>query len=172
MIGHGGSGKDHLGKYLVDKGFNKNVAYTTRPMREGEVDGKDYNFITSDTFEEKINENYWHEYNCFIPDKKWYYGSSKPQYETCDLFIKEPTGISLLSDKERKECLVVFINIDEDIRRERMSSRKKNADNIERRLDGDRRDFHNFIDFDLEITDPEFNVKKVYNMILKMLNKS
>ena len=169
LVGHGGSGKDHLGKHLIEQGFKKNVAYTTRPKREGEENGKDYFFITSDEFIQKIDENYWHEYNCFIPEKNWYYGSSKPQYDKCTLFIKEPHGVSLLSDEEREECLVVYINIDEDIRRERMSIRKKNADSIERRIEGDRKDFVDFTNFDIEVNDPEFNVNEVYEIIIKKM---
>ena len=38
------------------------VSYTSRPMRKGEVDGVDYNFISKEKFEEKIKNNEFLEY--------------------------------------------------------------------------------------------------------------
>lgn len=167
LVGQGGGGKDYLAQYLMNMGFKRNVAYTTRPEREGEVDGEDYHFIMPDDFEGRIQENYWHEYNTFIPEKRWYYGSSRKQYEECDLFIKEPNGVSLLSEDERKECVVIYINIDEDIRRKRMSGRKKNDDDIERRIDSDRKDFENFTDYDIVVSDENFICSDVLKEIEK-----
>lgn len=165
LVGAGGSGKDYMAQYLVNRGFKRNIAYTTRPSREGEVDGEDYYFIMTDDFEGRIQENYWHEYNMFIPEKKWYYGSSRKQYEECDVFLKEPRGVSLLSEEEREECIVVYINIDEDIRRKRMSGRKKNYDDVERRINADRIDFENFTDYDIEITDENFSCPDILKKI-------
>ena len=170
LVGHGGSGKDHLSNFLIREGYKKNVAYTTRPKREGEVDGVDYNFITTNDFEQKINEKFWHEYNIFIPEKRWYYGSSKYNFEKCQLFIKEPQGVSQLKKTERDKCLVVFININENIRKERMLSRKKNADSVQRRIESDRKDFKDFKDFDIEINDPNFDSVEVFKEIKKFLS--
>jgi guanylate kinase len=167
LVGEGGSGKDYLAKYLIDNGYKRNVAYTTRPIREGEIDGKDYKFITRKDFENKINEDFWHEYNIFIPEKKWYYGSSRENFEKCNLFIKEPRAISLLSKEERNMCYIIWIKIDENIRRNRMSIRRKNDDNVERRIEGDRKDFEKFNDYDLLITDPNFNPKDILEKIIK-----
>lgn len=170
ILGAGGSGKDYLAQYLINMGFKKNIAYTTRPEREGEVNGEDYHFIMPDDFEGRIQENYWHEYNTFIPDKRWYYGSSKKQYEECDVFLKEPRGVSLLNGSERNECLIIYINIDEDIRRKRMSNRKKNDDDIERRITSDRKDFENFTDYDLLITSENFVCSDVLKEIEEYKN--
>lgn len=164
LVGAGGSGKDYLATYL-SKYLKKNVSYTTRPMREGEINGKDYHFISIDEFENKINEGYWHEYNMFIPEKKWFYGSSKENFNNCQLFIKEPYGVSQLTKQERKNSLIVYLNIDEDTRRERMSKRKNNADKIERRIESDKKDFENFMDFDIEIKDPNFDIEKLYQEV-------
>lgn len=170
LVGHGGCGKDYLAEYLIEKGFNRNIAYTTRPQREGEINGEDYFFINSDNFETKIDEGFWHEYNIFIPEKKWYYGSSQTQYDNCNLFIKEPNGVSLLKDTEREDCFVIYINISEQIRRERMSVRKKNADSIERRIEGDKKDFDGYTNFDYEINEEKFNTEQIYNVILSVNN--
>lgn len=45
LVGPSGSGKTTIGKELESKGIKQLVSYTTRPMREGEVDGRDYYFL-------------------------------------------------------------------------------------------------------------------------------
>lgn len=187
LVGQGGSGKDYLAEYLSKNGFTKNIAYTTRPQRANEIDGVNYFFINSGEFEQKIQENYWHEYNTFliskrkfgflnpiityfIPEKRWYYGSSRKQFNECDLFIKEVNGVSSLSKNERKQCLVVYVNIDEDIRRKRLSSRQ-DADNTERRLAADKSDFENFEDFDIMITNPFFDCETIKKIILSEMER-
>ena len=47
IVGQSGAGKTELTKYLAEKyGIPFVVSYTTRPMREGEVDGVDHNFVS------------------------------------------------------------------------------------------------------------------------------
>ena len=51
VTGPSASGKTELVKKMVDNyGFEKLVSVTTRPMREGEVEGKDYYFIDEARF--------------------------------------------------------------------------------------------------------------------------
>lgn len=163
IVGHGASGKDHLSDYLIEKKFKKNISYTTRPIRDNEVDEETYFFISVEDFKEKIEIDFWHEYNVFVND--WYYGSSKEQFEKRNLFIKEPHGISLLSKEERERSYIVYVNIDESIRRGRLYERK-DADSVERRLEGDSKDFENFTDFDLVITNPNFSAETILFKIM------
>lgn len=48
-----GAGKTSLvqGLLAADKGLRLSISYTTRPPRPGEVNGKDYHFVSRDTFE-------------------------------------------------------------------------------------------------------------------------
>ncbi len=48
-----GAGKTSLVRALLaaDPAVQLSISYTTRPMRPGEVDGRDYHFVTKDTFE-------------------------------------------------------------------------------------------------------------------------
>lgn len=55
IMGKSSSGKDTIYKRLMedkDLGFKNIVGYTTRPIREGETDGKEYFFVTTETMEE------------------------------------------------------------------------------------------------------------------------
>ena len=46
IIGPSGAGKDTVAAMLSDiLGYNVLCSYTTRPMREGEVDGKEHHFV-------------------------------------------------------------------------------------------------------------------------------
>ena len=45
-----------------DNNINLAISYTSRPMRKGEVDGKDYYFISHEEFEEKIANDEFLEY--------------------------------------------------------------------------------------------------------------
>lgn len=150
LVGKGGSGKDHLRKTLVEKGFRYCVSHTTRPMRDGEENGRDYWFIESS---EHVNmaEDFYE--GVFF--NGWFYGTSIEEFNRSDLFIMTPGGIQKLTEKDRKESLIVYLNIDEDTRRTRLESRR-DADDVKRRLEADFRDFLDFTDFDLEITDPNF----------------
>ena len=59
LVAKGAGGKDHLRKRFEKQGFTYAVSYTTRPPREGEVDGKDYIFISEDEFLNMIANNEW-----------------------------------------------------------------------------------------------------------------
>ncbi len=64
VSGPSGTGKGTVCDVLLKE--TKNLAYsisaTTRQPRAGEVDGKNYYFLTKDAFEEKIRENAFLEY--------------------------------------------------------------------------------------------------------------
>ena len=51
IIGKNGSGKSYLANKLYNLGFKRNVGYTTRPIRDNEIDGLDYFFITQEKLE-------------------------------------------------------------------------------------------------------------------------
>ena len=64
LLGASGSGKSTIEKILSDKyDYEKIVSYTTRPQRVGETNGKDYHFITNETFKEALHKNLFAEYD-------------------------------------------------------------------------------------------------------------
>lgn len=154
LVGKGGSGKDYARKKLESFGLKYCASHTSRPPRDGEIDGIDYHFISYDEAIEKINEgNFFYESVVF---NGWIYGTSNFEFDKSDLFIMTPKGISKLIDLDRKESAIFFLDIDEKTRRKRLSERR-DADTVERRIQADEKDFENFINYDYRITDPEFN---------------
>jgi guanylate kinase len=80
-----------------------------------------------------------------------------------------PYGISKLQKKDREESFVVFLDIEESIRRKRLENRS-DADKVERRIKADEDDFRDFIDFDFVIKNPKFSWEDL-DEILKIYKK-
>ena len=85
LSGVSGAGKDTIKKELIKRMDNiiTMPSYTDRKPRPGEEDGKVYNFITTEDFENKIRENEFYEYSVH---HEHYYGTSK---KILDSKIKE-----------------------------------------------------------------------------------
>ncbi len=58
MMGKSSSGKDTLFKMLKKNfpGLKEIILYTTRPLREGEVEGREYHFVTDQVLEDFRND--------------------------------------------------------------------------------------------------------------------
>lgn len=75
LSGPSGVGKGTVRKALFEKRGNRldySVSMTTRPIREGEVDGVDYYFVSKEEFEKRIEEEKFLEYASFVGN---YYGT-------------------------------------------------------------------------------------------------
>ncbi len=109
--------------------------------------------MTRPQAQDMIDMDQFYEWVAF---NNWIYGTTVEQFEEDDVFIMTPSGLAHLSDDARKESLVIFFDIDEEIRRKRMLSRNMPGDSVERRLEADRKDFENFTNYDIKITNHDF----------------
>lgn len=153
LVGRGASGKDHMRKTLETRGYKYAVSYTTRPPRPGEIHGKDYIFISDSEAERMIQAGEFYEYVVF---NEWIYGTTNEQFYNDDVFIMTPKGLAHLSEDDRKSSFVIFLDIDQEIRKQRMLDRNMPGDSVERRIVADRLDFDNFQNYDIKITNPDF----------------
>lgn len=169
LVGKAASGKDHARKILEAYGAKYAVSYTTRPPREGEVDAKDYFFLDPAEFEHMINKDEMYEY---VEFNGWYYGTTNKQMAECNAFIMTPLGLSHLTPQDRKESFVVYFNIDETIRRDRMSVRQGNADSVERRIIADEEDFSLYTNHDLVIADPNYTDEIIVFLFKDLIEKN
>lgn len=82
ISGPSGSGKDTVLKKLFEKmpELEFSISSVSREMREGEVEGEKYNFVTREHFEKMIEENALLEYNIYCGN---YYGTPKAPVEKC-----------------------------------------------------------------------------------------
>jgi guanylate kinase len=153
LVGCAASGKDHMRKRFEEKGLKYAVSYTTRPPREGEVNGKDYFFISDEEASRMIAANEFYEWVQF---NGWIYGTTVEQMSHDDIFIMTPKGLSHVKPEDRKESIVLYFDIAEQIRKERLAARHMPGDTLARRIEADRLDFENFIDYDIRIANSNF----------------
>jgi len=81
LSGPSGVGKGTVRKALFEmEGHDLvySISMTTRPPREGEVDGEDYYFVSEEEFERRIREELFIEYAEFVGN---YYGTPKDKVE-------------------------------------------------------------------------------------------
>lgn len=150
IVGPGGSGKDFLRKKMENKGFSYGVSFTSRPSREGEAEGIDYYYRDLDFF--------YTNSDMFLSIKEfngWKYALSKEEFHTKNLFIFTPAGLKDLSEDLRNTSFVIYLNPPAEIRKKRLAERN-DADDVERRFLADERDFFEFSNYDIMITNEDF----------------
>ena len=139
------SGKDTIKKELVKLGMTPIIAYTTRPIRDDEVDGEAYHFISKSEFMKKVDEGFFAEvtyYNVANGDT-WFYGSSEVDYIENGVMILNPGGIKDLLYIHQLEPIVIYIDTTDETISKRLISRGDNEDEAKRRLQADHVDFLN-----------------------------
>jgi len=151
ICGKAAAGKDLLKQRFKERGFYLDVSYTTRPIRKGEVDGIDYNFISEKEFADKTNEMY--EYAKHGP---YLYGTGLYEWENCDIFIMETHGISEITPEDRKNCFIIYLNPPRIIRQQRLKLRGWDIETIAHRTEMDENKFKDFKDFDIIIENANF----------------
>ena len=134
LIGPSASGKTAVGKLLEQK-FNikKVVTYTTRPMRLGEIDGVDYNFLSKEEFIEKRNNNFFFETMTYSSN---YYGTSIESLSNNSYMILDLNGYQKYLESSIKFS-AYYLKCDKEIRRKRMILRCDSNKSIEERLKND-----------------------------------
>lgn len=145
IVGKAGSGKDTILKSVCDIAKNKVnpiISYTSRPMRQGEINGKDYYFITKEEFLNKIQNNEMIEYTEF---NGWFYGIASDclSEEIPNIGIFNPAGLESLKQYSNLKIYIFYITASPKIRLLRQLNREEepNVDEVIRRYKADNIDF-------------------------------
>lgn len=148
LMGKTCSGKDTVVKELTSKyGYHRIVTTTSRPMRKGEQQHIDYNFISKDKFMQKIDEGYFVEYKSYqTPNGEWYYGTSYESLENIEadknyVIILTPDGYRDFSKTVSIPHKSIYIYANNKTIIKRLKKRMDKNDSPQRRLEHDNEDF-------------------------------
>lgn len=153
LVGKAASGKDYLKAKLIKRGMNFGVSSTTRPPREGEVDGVDYHFMTEDEFLNHIayeNIVFYQKFNGHL------YGITQQEFKSCDAVILNAEVLSKMPPEVRHSLFVIYLNIDDRTRTLRMKERGFSNIEITERIYADTKQYEGFDNYDMMITNPNF----------------
>ena len=158
LMGKSATGKDFIMNNLIKEyGFKRVISHTTRPIRNGETNGKEYYFTSKEEFlGMAFNETFieTREYN-ISNEEIWHYGLSKHEIDLTDdnkyVLILDFNGLKALErylkDIEMEDRLIsVYIEARAQVRLQRSLNREgemtdKQVKEIIRRFEADERDF-------------------------------
>jgi guanylate kinase len=184
ITGPSGVGKTEILKRLLanpELNLQKVITCTTRPKREGEIDGKDYFFLSKDEFLNGLKNNEFFE-NAEVYGN--YYGSRKRDVEALlhsgknVLFQLDPQGAENLK-KMNSHCKVIFIEAESlDAMKDRLLRRNADSDEaLAKRIAAAQEEIDNSTQFDFTVINytnklPEAvrDVAKIILDVTKSLN--
>jgi len=182
ISGPSGSGKGTIIKEVMKKipDLIYSVSYTTRPKREGEIEGKDYFFISKDEFEKLIDEDFFIEW-AKVYD--YYYGTSKEFVlnnlnDNRDVILEiEIQGAKKIREiYDKKNVIFIFIappDFKELERRIMNRKRGETEEEIKKRMNFAKKEIEESKNYDYIIINDNINkaVKKIVNIINKERRK-
>lgn len=146
FTGKSGAGKDLITSEINQiPGVTRIVATTTRPPRDGEINGVTYWFASEKEFINKLNNNEFFTNTNF---RGWYYGTEYANLNETDINIGifTPKDIENLRQNKEIDLFVVEIVASDKLRLLRSLNRESDPDvkEIIRRFGADEEDFKNF----------------------------
>jgi len=182
ISGPSGSGKGTIIKEVMKKipDLIYSVSYTTRPKREGEIEGKDYFFISKDEFEKLIDEDFFIEW-AKVYD--YYYGTGKEFVlnnlnDNKDVILEiEIQGAKKIREiYDKKNVIFIFIappDFKELEKRIMNRKRGETEEEIKKRMDFAKKEIEESKNYDYIIINDNINkaVKKIVNIINKERRK-
>lgn len=176
ISGPSGVGKDTIARLVIDScadNFYFVVTATTRPPRGGEVDGKDYIFLSSDEFAEMIENNELLEYAVVYNDYK---GIPKQQIREAlasgrDVIMRVDVQGAATIRKLIPNAITIFLTTDSEAElvarlRERKS---ETAEGLNLRIATARQEMKRIYEFDYWIVNAEKQQDTAVNQILSII---
>ncbi|RLA68725.1 MAG: guanylate kinase [Epsilonproteobacteria bacterium] len=164
LSGPSGAGKSSLINKVADAigPYYFSISTTTRPMREGEVDGVHYHFVNHDEFKQDIEEEYFLEYALVHGN---YYGTSiKPVKKALKegklvIFDIDVQGHDAVQNRMGDITTSVFITtLSLKVLKSRLQNRATDAqDVIDNRIEMAKREIQRISEYDYLIINDDLN---------------
>ena len=130
LSGVAGAGKDTIKKELIKRMDNVESlpSYTSRPMREGDVEGGTYHFVSKEEFEQMVERKEFYEYDVH---HNHYYGTSKKLLNDTinggkiivkDIDVNGTEHLKELLGQDTK-IVTIFLRVPKEELRKRLESR-------------------------------------------------
>lgn len=115
IVGPSGSGKTTLANLLEDHGITKVTTTTTRPMRDGETNGVDYNFLSKEDFLERVEAGEFIEHASYNGNL---YGCQKSDIEkaVAQAELSEAPAVSIVMEIEGLLSMRRVLNHENNVR--------------------------------------------------------
>jgi len=177
LSGFSSSGKDTLLSKIVknNPAIHPVVSNSSRPIRENETDGVEYNFVSKQSFIDSIENNEMLEHRTYNVDFEgekdiWYYGISKKSMNEDKAYavVLDINGVKALKEIYGDRVVSIFVHVEDDIRKQRAVSRGS-FDEVEweRRLKDDKTIFQEVgvCDYFIENVELDETVAVIENII-------
>ncbi|MDA2969836.1 MAG: guanylate kinase [Actinomycetota bacterium] len=167
ITGPSGVGKNTIINELSNHiNIHFSVSHTTREKRQGEVDGKDYFFVSEEEFKNLIDKNFFIEFEQYGDA---FYGTGKDQIKNKKeviLLDLEVNGATKLL-KQYPHFIGIFIDIDNDSLKERLKIRGHDNSFIQERmkLANLQREKKHLYNFNIKNVDLNTSVKEIIDII-------
>ena len=148
IMGKSGSGKSTLEKAFEAFGFNRIISYTTRDIRDGEQNHREYHFVSREQFEGLIKSNILAEYAEYNGN---FYGAPKPVGYERNVIVVESDGLRKLKQLYGDQVVGVYLDVDDDEIENRLDKRNNTPDRESRKIEDERKfsDIEDLIDIKL-----------------------
>ena len=151
IMGEAGTGKDSLMQEILKlkPEFHEIISCTTRPKRQGEIEGVNYYYYTPEKFGDRVLHDEMLECTVF---NDWFYGTSydSVRSDCINIGVFNPTGVESLLARPDVDVKVIRVVAEDKTRLIRQLNREEWPDvrEIVRRFNADWMDF-NDIDQDI-----------------------
>lgn len=144
LVGRTASGKSYIAQKL-SKDFDIPVvaSYTTRPMREGEVDGVDHTFLKGCEAYAKLHTDHVVAYT-EIGEYKYF--MTLEMFKDKNIVLIDPNGLEYMKKEYGDECdiFTIYVYCDSEVRNERAKSRSDYHTSYRKRNNAENKQFTEF----------------------------
>lgn len=164
IMAESAAGKDKLTNELCTRnGLTQLISYTTRPRRTNE--GNTHVFVDEDTYNAMRSNNVIAAYTYI---NNFHYWSTVDQLYESDVYVIDPLGVDSLKamNLPNLKIVTVYINVPEDIRKERAMARGDSIDVYRNRTLSERQQFRDMKrNMDVDYVIPNINFANAYSVL-------
>lgn len=164
IMGHSACGKDTLVNELCKRnGWTQLISYTTRPQRKNE--GATHIFVDEDIYNSMKENN---EIAAYTNINNNHYWSTVEQLYDSDFYVIDAVGVNSLKDLNlpNLRIVTVYINVPEDIRKERAMKRGDDVVTYKSRCFSERNQFREMKkNMDVDYVIPNIDFAKAFSVL-------